>query len=241
MITLEEVKNNKEVKALIKTSCDCLEAMNYTEHGIRHAGYVSSTAQRILKLLGYNERLQELAKIAGYIHDVGNAVNRKNHGVTGALLMYPILKEMGMPLADVNIITAAVGNHEEEIGTVISEVSAALIIADKSDAHRTRVRNRNFDKDDIHDRVNYAIKKNIVYVDKKAKVISSKFYMNTGSSVMEYFQIYLSRIVMSEHAAKFLGCQFRLYINDTLINSPRPPETESGLSIKANDEEKQSF
>lgn len=221
MITLENIKSNKEIIALINTSCECLEALNYTEHGIRHANIVSSTAGKILSALGYNQKDIELAKIAGYVHDVGNAVNRKNHGVTGALLVYPILKEMGMPYEDINIITSAIGNHEEEIGTTVNHVSAAVIIADKSDAHRTRVKKGNYDPDDIHDRVNYSIKKNFIVIDEKARTISSKFYMTEESSVMEFFQIYMSRIDMSEKASKFLECSFKLYINDTRINSSK--------------------
>lgn len=221
MITLDDIKKNKEIKALINNSCRCLEAMSYTEHGIRHAKIVSNFAGKILKELNYNQRLVELGKIAGYIHDVGNAINRKNHGVSGALLVYPILNKMGMPFEDINIIISAIGNHEEEIGTSVNEVSAALIIADKSDAHRTRVHKEQYDLDDIHDRVNYSIKKNLLLIDSKTRTISSKFYMTNDSSVMEFFQIYLSRIDMSEQAAKFLGCTFKLYINNVRINSPK--------------------
>ena len=220
MITLEDVKNNEEIKSLLKTSCDCLTAMNYTEHGLRHANYVSCTAYRILKEAGFDERMQELAKIAGYIHDVGNSINRNHHGISGALLVYPILIKIGIPYEDAGIIISAIGNHEEEIGSVVNPVCAALIIADKSDAHRTRVGRKDFDPKDIHDRVNYAILKNSVFVDNVNKIISSKFYMNESSSVMDYFQIYLKRMIMSEKAARFLGFQFRLYINDVLINSP---------------------
>jgi metal-dependent HD superfamily phosphatase/phosphodiesterase len=221
MITLENIKNNTEIKELINSSCKLLEAMSYTEHGLRHANIVSSLAGKILSSLGYSEREVELAKIAGYVHDIGNAVNRKNHGITGALLIYPILIKMGMPFADVNAIISGVGSHEEEIGTTVNSISAAIIIADKSDAHRTRVRKNQYDPNDIHDRVNYSIKKNILEIDAANRVISSKFYMTNDSSVMEFFQIYLSRIDMSEKAAKFLNCTFKLYINNVLINSPR--------------------
>lgn len=221
MITFEDIANNAEIRSLIKASGDVLTAMNYTEHGLRHASYVSNVAQRILFNLGYDERLAELARIAGYVHDVGNAVNRLNHGVSGAMLIYPIFREMGMSFEELSTIISAIGNHEEEIGTVIGEVSAAVIIADKSDAHRTRVKRNKFDKYDIHDRVNYAIKKNLVVIDGAERVISSKYYMDDTASVMDYLTIYLPRMVMSERAAKFLNCAFRLYINDVLINSPR--------------------
>lgn len=222
MVTFDDVKNNAQVKALIDSSSKVLAAMNYTEHGVRHAGYVSSTAYNILKELGYDQRTCELARIAGYIHDIGNSISRTNHGITSGTLMYPILVEMGMPLDEVCMIISAVGNHEEEIGFIINELSAALVIADKSDAHRTRVHQNNHDKSDIHDRVNYAIKKNIVVIDKATREISSKFYMDETSSVMEYFQIYLKRIQMSEKAAHYIDCTFKLYINDVLINSPKP-------------------
>ncbi|MGI6701403.1 MAG: HD domain-containing protein [Christensenellales bacterium] len=221
MITLDDIKNNEEISGLINTSCKCLEALNYTEHGLRHANIVSNMAGRILAALKYNSKDIELARIAGYVHDLGNAVNRKNHGVTGAVLLYPILKQMGMPYADINIILSAVGNHEEEIGTTVNQISAAVIIADKSDAHRTRVKKGKYDPDDIHDRVNYSIKKNFLVIDSKTRTISSKYYMTDASSVMEFFQIYLSRIDMSEKAAKYLNCTYNLYINDVRINSPK--------------------
>lgn len=221
MITLENIKSNKEIMELINSSCKCLEAMNYTEHGLRHASVVSSMAGKILSELGYDERQVELAKIAGYVHDVGNAINRKNHGISGALLVYAILNRMNMPYEDINIIVSAIGNHEEEIGTSVNNVSAAIVIADKSDAHRTRVNKGRYDPDDIHDRVNYSIKKNYLQIDAKTRTISSKFYMTDDSSVMEFFQIYLTRIDMSEKAAKFLDCTFKLFINDVRINSPK--------------------
>lgn len=221
MITLEKIKNNKEIIELINTSCDCLEALSYTEHGLRHANVVSYLSGKILQDLEYSAREVELAKIAGYVHDVGNAVNRKNHGISGALLIYPILNKMGMPYQDINIIVSAIGNHEEEIGTSVNNVSAAVVIADKSDAHRTRVKKGQYDPEDIHDRVNYSIKKNYLEIDPKTRTISSKFYMTDDSSVMEFFQIYLSRIDMSEKAAKFLNCTYKLYINNVRINSPK--------------------
>jgi HD superfamily phosphodiesterase len=221
MITLEDLRNNKEIRSLINTSSECLNAMNYTEHGLRHSLYVSRVSSYILYKLGYDEKMQELAKIAGYIHDVGNAINRLNHGIIAATLVYPILKDLGMDYDDIGLIIAAIGNHEEEIGTIVNPLCAALVIADKSDAHRTRVRRDNYDPEDIHDRVNFAILKNLVEVDSENKIIKSKFYMNNSSSVMEYFQIYINRIIMSEKASNFLGCSFQIFINDVLINSPK--------------------
>ena len=217
----EKVKQNQELHELIQASGRCLSAMNYTEHGMRHASYVSHTAGKILKELGYSEREVDLAKIAGYLHDIGNVVNRHNHGCHSATLVYPILKQIGIPMPDITVLLFALGNHEEEIGTPIDPVSSALVIADKSDAHRTRVHRYRYNPGDIHDRVNISIKKNIVEVNRDKRVISSKFYMDNRSSVMEFFEIYLSRIEMSERAAEKLNCTFNLYINDVLINSPK--------------------
>lgn len=220
MVTLEDVKNCKEVNDMIAASSAVLEAMNYTEHGLRHVGYVSKNTGLILQKLGYDEKTVELGKIAGYIHDVGNMINRKNHGISSALLMYPVLKNLGMETEDICSICSALGNHEEEIGYVVNSISAALIIADKSDAHRTRVSRylANIDSD-IHDRVNNSIQKNIVLVDSQRKIISAKFYTDGTSSVMDYLKIFLSRILLSEKAAMFLGCKYRLYINDVIINN----------------------
>ena len=219
MVTLKQIKNDEMVKALVKATDRSLDVMNYTEHGERHAGYVSRITGMILSKLGYDERTVELGYIAGYLHDIGNCINRKFHGITGANLAFDILNRMKMPPDEVAISIGAIGNHEEEIGVPINPVSAALIIADKSDAHKTRVHKGNFNPNDIHDRVNYSIKKNVVEVDAEKKLILSKIYMDNMSSVMEYFEIYLSRIVISEKAARFLGTSFRLYINDVLINN----------------------
>lgn len=217
----ELVRQNEELKELVMASGRCLSAMNYTEHGMRHATYVSHTAGKILRDLGYSEREVDLAKIAGYLHDIGNVVNRHNHGCHSATLVYPILKQIGIPMADITVLLFALGNHEEEIGTPIDPVSSALIIADKSDAHRTRVHRYSYNPGDIHDRVNISIKKNIVEVNRDKRIIASKFYMDNRSSVMEFFEIYLSRIEMSEKAAEKLDCVYHLYINDVLINSPK--------------------
>ncbi|MDR3293483.1 MAG: HD domain-containing protein [Clostridiales bacterium] len=216
----EIILHNAEVLELIRASEKCLDVMNYTEHGLRHAMYVARVTEKILKRLNYGDETAELGFVAGFMHDTGNSINRNHHGLLSATLAYGILKELGMPFRDINTITAAIGNHEEETGTPVNPVSAALIIADKSDAHRTRV-TQNYDPKDIHDRVNHAIKKNAVYINPEKKTISSRIYMNSTSSVMEYFEIYLPRIVMSEKAAKLLECIFKLYINDVLINSPK--------------------
>lgn len=217
---LDAVRKDSEVNALIEASGEALRQMQYTEHGMRHACYVSKNAGKILSMLGYGEEEVELAMIAGFVHDVGNAINRRDHGVTSATLIYPILKRIGLDEKSAISVVTAVGNHEEEIGSIVSVITAALVIADKADAHRTRVMRDKFDPDDIHDRVNFSIRKSYIDVDKEASTITSKIYMDNSSSVMDYLKIYLKRIVMSEKAAHFLGCQFKLMINDVLINTP---------------------
>lgn len=225
MITLQDIKQNEDIKAMIRAGNRYLEALGYTDHGPRHVSYVSRTASSILKALGYSPREVELAAIAGWVHDVGNAVNRHNHGPNGAIMLLPILKDAGMEMNDVMEIITAVGNHEEQSGTVSSAVSAALAIADKSDAHKTRVRNGKPDPNDIHDRVNFSIQENSVTVDRRERIIRHELVMDATSSVLEYTQIYTARIVMCEQAAAFLGCAFELVINgQTVNNKPQKPE-----------------
>ena len=219
MITLQEIKQNESIKALVRAGNRYLEALGYTDHGPRHLGYVSRTASGILKSLGYSEREVELAAIAGWVHDVGNSVNRHDHGPNGAILLFPLLREIGMDIEDVMIIITAVGNHEEQSGTVSSAVSAALAIADKSDAHKSRVRNGRPDVGDIHDRGNFAMQENSVIVDRKHKIIRQELKMDESSSVLEYLSIYLPRILMCEKAAEFLGQHFELFINDRPVNN----------------------
>ena len=225
MVTLQDIKQNEAIKAMIRAGNRYLEALGYTDHGPRHVSYVSRTASGILSALGYSPQEVELAAIAGWVHDVGNAVNRHNHGPNGAIMLLPILKDAGMEMNDVMEIITAVGNHEEQSGTVSSAVSAALAIADKSDAHKTRVRNGKPDPTDIHDRVNFSIQQNSVTVDRKNHVIRHELAMDETSSVLEYTQIYTARIVMCEQAAAFLNCAFELVINGQTVNN-RPPKTE---------------
>lgn len=217
-ITLEDVKSDADIRALIEATNHNLEVMGYTEHGLRHVGYVSRTTANILRELGYDERTVELGAITGWIHDIGNAINRKNHGLTGAGLAFGLLKNSGMDMTEIATVMGAIGNHEEETGIPVSPVSAALIIADKSDAHRSRVRRDRYDLKDIHDRVNMSIKKNSLVVDAKHRVIRLVICMDETSALMEYLQIYLSRMILSEKAAAYLGCSFELVINGALIN-----------------------
>lgn len=218
MITLADVRHHPEIEALIDAGNAYLAALGYTEHGLRHVGYVSRVAGETLEKLEYSPEQQELARIAGWVHDVGNCVNRLNHGPNGALLLYPILRDMGMPLPDVLTVVTAVGNHEEETGTVSSAVSAALVLGDKTDAHRSRVRYGKPDPDDVHDRVNFAISKCHVSVDPESRVIRHVLQMDGTSSVTEYLAIYMKRITLCEHAAHFLHCRFALSINGLNIN-----------------------
>jgi hypothetical protein len=219
MITLKDIKENEKFSTLIKWAAKCMEAMGYTEHGIRHCSYVSQTARDILNRLGYPERIQELAAMAGYIHDIGNSVNRKHHGLTGANLAFPILMEMAMEMDEICMITSAIGNHEEETGYAVNEIAAALIIADKSDAHRTRVGRGKYNPDDIHDRVNYAIKQSKVVIDVQNKIIIYSIEMDSTSSIMDFMQIYMTRMIMCEKAARYLGCEFQLVANGQAINN----------------------
>ncbi len=222
MITLDDIKSNAEIKSLIETSNENLNRMGYTEHGLRHVGYVSKTTANILKTVGFDARTVELGAIAGWIHDIGNAVNRNNHGITGALLAYGILMRMGMDSSETAQIVAAVGNHEEENGSVVNALAAALILADKSDAHRSRVRKETADRKDIHDRVNLAIHKNYLAVDNAKKTIRLVIQMDNSSATMEYLQIYLSRMVLCEKAAAHLGYWFELVINGNVVNRRKP-------------------
>ena len=219
MVTLQEIKQNEAIRVLIRAGNHYLEHMGFTEHGPRHVGYVSKTASYILKALGYSPREVELAAIAGWVHDVGNSVNRHDHGPLGAVLLLPILRETGMDMADIMEIITAVGNHEEQSGFISSNVSAALALGDKSDAHKSRVRNGQPDIADIHDRVNFSIQENRVTVDREKRIIRHELTMDATSSVMEYLQIYMSRIVMCEKAAAFLKCSFDLVINGQSINN----------------------
>ena len=218
MITLEDVMKNEEVQAFINASQKQLEALGYTEHSNRHIGIVSKRTGEILEKLGFDERTIELGKIAGYLHDIGNCVNRIDHAHTGAILAYNILKEMGMSAEERTEIMMAIGNHDEKTGTAVSAISAALILADKSDVHRDRVVNTNMSTFDIHDRVNYSVTKSELSIQKEEKTITLELEIDTSiSPVMEYFEIFLKRMIMCKNAAQKLGLQFKLIINKQKI------------------------
>lgn len=218
MITLDDVKNNLEVQELIKAAQKQLNEIGYTEHSTRHVNIVSNRAGRILETLEYpNERI-ELAKIAGYLHDIGNCVNRTDHAHSGAILAYNILKDMGMPVIDRTEIMMAIGNHDEQTGMPISDISAALILADKSDVHRDRVVNTNMSTFDKHDRVNYAVTEANLKIDNKNKKAILDLTIDTLiCPVLDYFEIFMERTMLSKYAAKRLGIWFELIINDTKL------------------------
>ena len=215
MITLEDVIKNEEVQAFVHASQKQLEALGYTEHSNRHIGIVSKRTGEILKKLGYDERTIELGKIAGYLHDIGNCVNRVDHAHTGAMLAYNILKEMGMPAEERTEIMMAIGNHDEKTGTAVSEISAALILADKSDVHRDRVVNTNMSTFDIHDRVNYAVTDAKLELNSETRKVTLTLTIDTQiCPVLDYFQIFMDRTMMSKYAAKYLHIWFELIINE---------------------------
>lgn len=218
MVTLEDIKKNPEVQELIIGAQKQLDALGYTEHSQRHVSIVSNRAGRILEILGYDKHRIELAKIAGYLHDIGNGVNRVDHAHSGAILAYNILKDMGMDIKDRMEIMSAIGNHDEATGTAVSDVSAALILADKSDVHRDRVVNRNMATFDIHDRVNFAVTEANLEIDNENKKVILDLTIDTKiCPVLDYFEIFMDRTMMSKYAAKYLQIWFELIINDTKL------------------------
>ena len=218
LITLKEVKANPEVKHLISGANDVMLAMGYTEHGHRHSGVVSSITRYILQHSGDDERSQELGAIAGYLHDIGNVVNRLDHPMIGASMCYTILHEMGMDSREIAPIIGAIGNHEEGAGLPISRISAALIIADKSDVHFSRVQNPVPEAFDIHDRVNFAVQRSRIEMSSENRNIRLTLEINDSATVMEYFEIFLIRMVMCRRSAEVLGYEFRLEVNGTVLS-----------------------
>ena len=212
MVTLADIQKNEDIKALISAGNRYLAAMGFTEHGPRHVSYVSRTAAGILAALHFSPREVELAAIAGWVHDVGNSVNRHDHGPLGAVLLLPILRETGMAMDDVMEIITAVGNHEEQSGFISSAVSAALALGDKSDAHKTRVRGGKPDPNDIHDRVNYSVKKHEVTLTEKEICLTLAIDTEV-CAVIEYFEIFMDRMLLCRRAAEKLGLHFALVIN----------------------------
>ena len=217
-MTYEQIKSHPEVNALLERGNYNLGVMGFTDHSMAHCALVAERAAYILKMLGYSEHEQELAKIAGCMHDIGNAINRKSHAEYGALLANDILKEMGAATEDRMTIIAAIGNHDESTGGAKDPVSAALILADKSDVRQNRVRTQEREKFDIHDRVNYAVTGHSLKVDAQEKKIALNLQIDESVCTMyEYFDIFLGRMMMCREAAQMLGAKFRLTVNGSKV------------------------
>lgn len=217
-ITFADVKANPKVNTYIEAANDLLKTAGFTEHGHRHVGLVADITRYIMGHLHVPRRDIELGQIAAFLHDIGNVISRIDHAVTGASIALYILNEMGMDPKDIAPIVGAIGNHEEQMGAPVSAMCAALIIADKSDVHYTRVQNPDFSTFDIHDRVNHAVQKSRVEMNKEENIIKLNLLIDTSSaSVMDYFEIFLSRMIVCRNAAKWLGYKFSLSVNGTYL------------------------
>lgn len=213
-LTYKEIRKNEEINLLIKKGNDVLGVLGYTDHSKKHAAKVAVTAGKILKDLGYDKHQIELAKIAGYMHDIGNSINRNDHAHSGAILAFEILKSLGMPLEDAITVSTALGHHDENTGAAVDVVSAALILADKTDVRRNRVRNPIIANFDAHDRVNYAVLSATVKVNTDKKQLQMDLELDdTMCTVMNYFEIFLQRMMMCQRAAEVLGLKFKLIAN----------------------------
>lgn len=211
-ITFEQIKADENIKSYIRKADESLVALGYTEHSFPHVCKVADTASRILKVLGYSDREAELAAIAGYLHDIGNVINRVDHAQSGAVMAFRILDKMDAEPNDVATIITAIGNHDESTAFPVNAVAAALILADKTDVRRSRVRNRDMSQFDIHDRVNYAVSQSAVEVNQEE--ITLDMTIDTSiCSVMDYFEIFLSRMLLCKRSAERLGIRFVLIIN----------------------------
>lgn len=217
-VTYQHLRKDPEIIGLIKMADKYLETIGYTDHGLRHIGRVSQNAFRILSELGLPRRESELAAIAGLLHDIGNMVHRDSHPQSSALMAFTLLRERGMGPEELGVVVGAISNHDESIGEPVSNPSAALIIADKSDVARSRVRNPRMINFDIHDRVNYAAERSELSIDRRQHLITLTLEIDTRiSQVMEYFEIFMSRMRISRKAANFLNCDFQLIINNTQV------------------------
>lgn len=214
MITFEDIKKDEAIKTYIQKADESLVALGYTEHSFAHVTKVAVTAADILEKTAHSKEDIELAKIAGFLHDIGNLVNRVEHSQSGAMMAFRILNQMGMPPADVATVVTAIGNHDEGTGVAVNDVAAALILADKTDVRRSRVRNREITSFDIHDRVNYSVKESKLDIDIENRYIILKLTIDTDiSSVMNYFEIFLTRMLLCQKAAEKLELTFGLIIN----------------------------
>ena len=215
MLTYEEITKNDAIRTYIIRADESLAALGFTEHSFAHVTHVAETAGYLLKTLGYDDRTVELAKIAGYLHDIGNLVNRKDHAQSGAVMAWSILNDMDCDASELATIVTAIGNHDESTGVPVNIVAAAMILADKADVRRSRVRNQDISKFDIHDRVNYSVKKSILKINEEKTIVKLKLTVDTKyGSVMDYFEIFMTRMILCRKAAEKLGLQFKLIINE---------------------------
>ena len=218
MIGFEEIHNDEEINLYIEQSNDVLGAIGYTEHGLAHCKRTADISGRILRKVGYDERTCELAKIAGYIHDIGNMINRVDHAQSSALMAFGVLQRLGFPMDEIAKVASAIGHHDEKTAAAVSPIAAALILADKSDVRRTRVRKKGTVLTDIHDRVNFAVRKSDLKIEAEEKLIILALVIDTElCPVMEYFGIFLERMVLCKTAANYLDYNFELIINDTRL------------------------
>ena len=214
-MSYEEIRNNPTIRTYIQKADQSLAALGFTEHSFAHVTRVAEMAGYILTTLGYPERTVEIAKIAGYLHDMGNLVNRVDHSQSGAVMAFRILDNLGFDPEEIATIVTAIGNHDEGTGVPVDEVAAALILADKSDVRRSRVRNQDIQNFDIHDRVNYSVTKSELKINEAHTLIKLKLSVNTRfGSVMDYFEIFMGRMILCRKAAEKLGLQFKLMINE---------------------------
>ena len=215
MLTYKEIIQSEAIKTYIIRADESLGALGYTEHSFAHVMHVAETAGYILQTLGYDNRTIEVAKIAGYLHDIGNLVNRKDHSQSGAVMAWSILNDMGCDPAEMATIVTAIGNHDEGVGVPVNAVAAAMILADKADVRRSRVRNNDLSTFDIHDRVNYSVTKSMLKINEDKTIVKLKLTVDTKfGSVMDYFEIFMQRMILCRKAAEKLGLQFKLIINE---------------------------
>lgn len=218
MLTYDEVRKSEAIKTYITRADESLAALGYTEHSFAHVMHVAETAGYILETMGYPERTIELAKIAGYLHDIGNLVNRRDHSQSGAVMAWSILNDMGCDPGEIATIVTAIGNHDEGTGVPVNAVAAALILADKADVRRSRVRNDDTTNFDIHDRVNYSVRKSLLKINEEKTIIKLKLTVDTKfGSVMDYFEIFMNRMILCRKAAERLGLDFKLIINEQQV------------------------
>ena len=215
MITYHDLRQNEDLKTYIRHADASLAAQGFTEHSFAHVGHVADTAASILRALHYPDRTVELAQIAAYLHDIGNLINRVDHSQSGAIMAFRLLDKLGMPPEELAVVVTAIGNHDEGTGVPVDPVAAALILADKSDVRRSRVRNQDPATFDIHDRVNYSVENTAMSIDTEQKTITLRMTINQEySTIMDYFEIFLNRMILCRKAADRLGLRFQLRINN---------------------------